>query len=232
MLMEAKEEVVKQVKELLPIKQSDYILRRLHSLCGIVPLGAFILFHFFANSYSHRGAPGFNFVVDTLRSMPYLAWISLSVLSIPFLFHIIFGVFIIYKGDMMPHRDQPYVRNWAYFLQRVTAVVIGIFIIWHVVYVKYILLGQDGQNYYEIMRNHFSSLGVVLWYTFVLACVAFHIANGLCTFCMTWGLTVSKHSQRVVAIVMFFVGIGLFIFGISAMSGFILSPSLYEYAPK
>jgi cellobiose-specific phosphotransferase system component IIC len=28
--------------------------------------------------------------------------------------------------------------------------------------------------------------------------VIYHFANGLCTFCMTWGITKGKHSQKVV----------------------------------
>ena len=226
------ETIIEEIKELIPVRQSSFILRRIHSLCGIVPLSAFLLFHLFANSYSHRGSPGFNLVVDSLRSMPYLELISLSVLSIPFLFHIIYGVYIIFTGQLRLEKDQLYIRNIAYFLQRISGIVTTVFIFWHVITVKYGLLANDGSDFYQLMRQHFSNPITVCWYTLALLCVAFHIGNGICTFCITWGLTISRHSQRVLFLFgILFAGF-LFLLGMTAMLGFIFEPTLYEYAPK
>lgn len=220
------------VKSLIPVKQSQFLLRRAHSLCGIIPFTVFVIFHLSVNNYSHRGAPGFNMVVDTLRGMPFITAISFCVLLLPFAFHILYGIFILFSGRIIPDTRQCHCRNAAYVLQRITAIVIALFLVYHIVYVKYILLKNNGTDYYALMRGMFDNTWVVLWYAIGLAAVAFHVANGLCTFCMTWGITVSRHSQRFMAIAMTVFGLGIYALGLSAMSGFILKPDVYQPAPK
>ncbi len=52
-----------------------FILRKLHQLSGIVPLGAFILEHFYTNSKAVNPTTGvrdFNEAVATLQGIPYI----------------------------------------------------------------------------------------------------------------------------------------------------------------
>ncbi|PWT92701.1 MAG: succinate dehydrogenase, partial [Blastocatellia bacterium] len=48
-----------------------FILRKLHQLTGIVPLGIFLLEHFYTNSKALDGAASFNDAVKDLQSIPY-----------------------------------------------------------------------------------------------------------------------------------------------------------------
>ena len=43
-----------------------HALRRLHSLSGVVPLGLFLLEHFYTNSVATHGAAAFNHAADDL----------------------------------------------------------------------------------------------------------------------------------------------------------------------
>ena len=71
------------------ISTSDrsFLLRRLHSLTGIVPIGGFLLFHLFENASARNGAHAFNETVEKIASMPYLYALEIGMLMIPILFH-------------------------------------------------------------------------------------------------------------------------------------------------
>ena len=109
-----------------------FLLRRLHSLSGIVPLGGFLLFHFFENASARLGPDAFNETVWKIGQMPYLYAFEVGLLLIPILFHGIFGLLI--SAQSSPNlKSYPYARNWAYLLQRVSGVVAFAFICFHVV---------------------------------------------------------------------------------------------------
>lgn len=202
---------------------NEFILRRLHSLTGVLPLTVFIFFHFFANSYSRQGDAAFNRVVDSLRGLPYLPFISWGLLLTPFLFHIVLGLWIVFTGKSNALR-QPHPRNFAFFLQRVTAIIVMVFVIYHVVSMKYVHLPENGINYYAKLSEKFANPYVYWWYVIGVAATAFHLANGICTFCMTWGITVGRTSQRFMALAMTGAGIIVFLIGISALNGFVRAP--------
>lgn len=198
---------------------ADFALRRLHSLTGVLPLGAFLGFHLFANSFSTKGDAAFNGVVNQLRSMPLLHFIEWGLLLAPFIFHMLVGLWIVLTGQPNVLRRN-YARNWSYLAQRVTAVVVFVFLVYHVVSMKYVYLPDTPMDYYGILAAKFANPWIYGWYVIALACAAFHIANGVCTFCMTWGITVSKLSQRVVAALAAAGGFTLFSLGIVALNGF------------
>src|SRR5690606_30001873 len=101
---------------------AEFVLRRLHSLTGVLPLSFFIFFHFYANSKSVVGEQAFDDTVAFLRGMPYLVPIEWGLLFAPFLFHMFYGMFIIF-GSKPNSNKLGYRRNWAYVLQRVTAMI-------------------------------------------------------------------------------------------------------------
>lgn len=212
---------------------SDFLLRRLHSLTGLIPLTGFIFFHFFANAYSKGGPEAFDPVVMQLRGLPFLLWIEWGILFAPFLFHMFYGLWIIFTGRQNAVR-LPYARNWAYFLQRVTAIIVFVFILYHVIGVRFDEEIESTKEVWLEMRAHFSNPVVYWWYMVGIACTVYHLANGVCTFAMTWGLTVSRRSQRFAAAAMTVVGLGLFVLGVSAVNGFLqpLPPSEVPEAIK
>jgi len=198
---------------------SDFVLRRLHSLTGVVPLTFFIFFHFFANSYSTVGEEAFDGVVKQLRGLPFLDAIEWGFLFAPFLFHMVYGLYIISTARANPGR-QSYRRNWAYVAQRVTAIVVFVFIIYHVVSIRY-MEAHGTMRVHQVMHAKLSQPFTYWWYVVGIACTCFHLANGVCTFLMTWGITTGRNAQRFAAYGLTAVGIILFAVGISAVNGFI-----------
>ena len=49
-----------------------FVLRRLHSLAGILPVGVFLIEHLYLNSYALKGPAAYNKVVGTMQGIPYL----------------------------------------------------------------------------------------------------------------------------------------------------------------
>lgn len=198
---------------------SEFVLRRLHSLTGVIPLTFFIFFHFFANSTSRAGEEAFDATTATLRSTPYLLGVEWALLFAPFLFHMLYGMVIIFTSKPNTGHIR-YRRNWAYLFQRITAMVVFVFIVYHVVGVRFI--DAHGETaVYAIFHEKMSNPFTYWWYVVGIACTSFHLANGLITFMMTWGITVSTRSQKITGYAMTALGILVFAIGIGAINGFL-----------
>ncbi|MGD8377277.1 MAG: succinate dehydrogenase, partial [Acidobacteriota bacterium] len=66
-------------------ERRHFILRRLHSLTGIVPVGAFLLEHFYTNAYAIKGERLFTEKVVELNQLPYLYVIEIGLIGLPIL---------------------------------------------------------------------------------------------------------------------------------------------------
>ena len=195
-------------------KESSFLLRRLHSLTGIVPLGGFLLFHFFENASARRGPEAFNQTVEEIGKMPYLYAIEISVLLLPILFHAVYGLFI--RTPSQPNVvSYGYWRNWAYFLQRFTGAVAFAFIGFHVVSTRgWAVFVKGAPITFEDMHQYLSDPALFLFYAVGILSVTFHFANGLWSFCLTWGLVTTHEAQKRVAVLSLFVFLVLAVVGL------------------
>lgn len=205
---------------------SQFVLRRLHSLTGVVPLTFFIIFHFYANAKSTVGEQAFDDMVAVLRGMPFLLAVEWGLLFAPFLFHMIYGMVIIFSAKANVGR-LPFRRNWAFVLQRITAMIVFTFIIYHVVGIRFVD-GHGVDNMYALLHKKLSNPFSYWWYVIGVVCTSFHLANGLCTFLMTWGITVGKKAQKGAEVVMGGLGVVICAIGIAALNGFLAVPPQKE----
>src|ERR671935_1927972 len=108
-----------------------FILRKLHQLSGIVPLGIFLLEHFYTNSKALSGAADFNDAVKDLQSIPYILFVEIGGIFIPLIYHAVYGLVI--TAEARPNNlAYPYPRNWFYIIQRVTRIILFFFITFHI----------------------------------------------------------------------------------------------------
>src|SRR5213078_397040 len=108
-----------------------FVLRKLHQLTGIMPLGFFLLEHFYTNSKALTGAADFNNAVKDLQSIPYILFVEIGGIFIPLIYHAVYGLVITF--EMRPNNlNYPYPRNWFYTIQRVTGFILFFFILFHV----------------------------------------------------------------------------------------------------
>ena len=107
------------------------MLRKLHQLSGIVPLGAFLLEHLYTNSkaaHPERGVADFNQAVADLQAIPYVLFIEIAFIFIPLLYHALYGLYLT-KEMRANNLSYPYPRNWFYTIQRITGIILFFFIL-------------------------------------------------------------------------------------------------------
>src|SRR4029078_5033211 len=98
-----------------------FLLRKIHQLTGIVPLGLFYFVHLYTNSTALNGPKVFNDHVQDIHDMAYLLFIEIFGIFIPLLFHSVYGILI--SGEVKPNvLNYGYARNWFYVFTPATVV--------------------------------------------------------------------------------------------------------------
>lgn len=196
-----------------------FLARKLHSLTGVLPIGAFLLEHFWTNSYAMYGADAFNHAVEAIHSMPYLVFIEIGAIGLPILYHSLYGIVITLQGR--PNSLQyKYARNWMYFLQRVTGVILLLYIALHV-YEQRIESALTGQAVtFDYVAHELSEPGMFAFYLLGVLSAVFHFANGLWAFLIGWGVTTTERAMRRSAYVCGAIGVAMAAFGINALLAF------------
>lgn len=175
---------------------TDFYIRRIHSILGIVPIGIFLCLHLTLNSSAIFGVDAWSAVIDGMRSVPFIILGELFIIAIPILFHAVYGFYIVYLSDMPLLRYQ-YVKNWMFILQRVTAVITTIFVIYHVLFVR--ILTDSTLDVMSAMANALQTpVGFILELIGIWASI-YHFTNGIFTFLVTWGVLQGDRIQKVVS---------------------------------
>src|SRR6201981_2680592 len=71
----------------------SFLLRRLHSLSGIVPVGLFLIEHFISNAFATKGPQAYTKQVELLTSFPFVVALELFGIWLPILFHAGYGFY-------------------------------------------------------------------------------------------------------------------------------------------
>lgn len=204
----------------------SFLLRRLHSLTGVIPIGVFLLFHFFENASARRGAEAFNQTVVKISELPYLPVAEIFGLLLPILFHGIYGLFI--RTPSRPNLVRYNLwRNWAYVLQRVTGVIAFAYIVFHVVTTRGWALFIKGDHItFADMQAMLQQPWVIWFYVLGIISVTFHFANGLWSFSLTWGLVRTYRAQQVLGLLTLGLFVALCIVGLDIISAFYYGTSV------
>src|SRR5215210_4884925 len=129
---------------------NTFLLRKLHQLSGIVPLGIFFLVHLYTNSTALNGAEEFNDHVGGIHEMPYLLFVEIGGIFLPLLFHSIYGVLI--SSEAKPNvLSYGFARNWFYVFQRVTGIYLFVFLLFHILNFRFGLI--PGLNMVPVAGN-------------------------------------------------------------------------------
>ncbi len=216
------------------MERHEFLIRRLHSLSGLVPVGAYMCVHLATNASVLGGADVFQGNVDKIHALgPLLPVVEWVFIFIPLLFHAIIGVVII-QGGMPNTSSYPTTGNIRYTLQRATGMIAFVFIMAHVLHMHAMaeplknLVSPDLFAQFDkdaATESTAAAIQTALWVQVfyaigVLACV-YHMSNGLWTMGITWGVWTSPEAQRRMAVVCDVFGVGLAIVAMAALTGFI-----------
>ncbi len=207
--------------------RDSYLLHKLHSLSGILPIGLFMIFHLTVNSYSLRGANEFNVAAKAISYAPFIVLLEIGIIAIPILFHAIYGIFIAMEmqgpGGNVSYYG--YQRNWLYVLQRWSGVVALAYLLWHTydtTFTKYYIELTGGEVGHELgfkaisfdaMAWRMANPIYLAFQIFGVTAAAFHLGNGLLNFAIRWGIAIGREAQRIAAAFGWVVGLGLTVLG-------------------
>jgi succinate dehydrogenase / fumarate reductase, cytochrome b subunit len=189
----------------------EFLIRRLHSLTGLVPVGAYMVVHLLTNATVLDSPGKFQQQVYLIHSLgavlPVVEW---TFIFLPIIFHGVVGLFI--TAEMLPNNaTYNYTSNFRYTMQRVTGLIAFAFIAWHVFHMHGWLhagwwatnvsgpLGGGKFRPYNAASTAGmalqSPLMMVIYVIGVLAAV-YHLANGIWTMGITWGVWTTPPAMK------------------------------------
>lgn len=200
--------------------ERHFWLRRLHSLSGIVPIGGFLAFHLWENYAATKGADAYNEMTRTLQRVPFAVILEIVVIALPLAFHAIYGLFVTSTGsaNLISNR---YLRNWMYFSQRITGVILFAFILFHYWTTRLVQLqDHESLDLFRLVQASVANPWIYAFYVAGILSATLHLANGLWSFSIVWGLTVGPRAQRRMMFVSAAVFLALSFIGIRSIQAF------------
>ena len=176
----------------------SFWLRRLHSLTGIIPVGAFLFEHILISNASAIGGPiAYARQVRFLASLPLVPILELFGIWLPILFHALYGFYIWYRGETNVG-EYPWTGNWMYTAQRWTGAIAFAYILWHTWTMRF--TGIDlhefpGASFGKVQAELFSP-ALLAFYVVGLVCASWHFAYGIWLFAAKWGFTPGEKARQ------------------------------------
>jgi len=204
--------------------RNQFLIYRLFSLSGLVPVGAFLCVHLLTNASVLGGAGAFQSRVDLIHSLgPLLVPIEWAFIFLPMLFHASVG-FVIIAGGLPNVGSYAHVGNVRYTLQRATGMIAFAFIIWHIIQLHWMGAALGGGRFDPHHATSSAAVALQPVLVAVLYCIGilsavFHFANGLWTLGITWGIWTSPAAMRRANWVSIGVGVLLGGAGLGALFG-------------
>jgi succinate dehydrogenase / fumarate reductase cytochrome b subunit len=193
-----------------------------------MPLGFFVLEHFYTNSKALDGAAAFNTAVQDLQAIPYIVLVEITGIFIPLIYHAVYGLVI--TAEARPNNlHYPYSRNWFYTIQRVTGIILFFFITFHVLNFRFGLIpglntvsvAHRPEEAFQIVAREFRMVPIFIVYMIGITATVWHLANGVWLFLVDWGITIGERSQKIAGYACLGAGVILLAVGINAAVAFI-----------
>ncbi len=203
----------------------QFLIYRLFSLAGLIPIGAYVFVHLAVNASVLAGPAMYQKQVDQIHS---LGDTMVTILE---------WVFISFRSAFMHSWDfgssQAACRTWEHIrmaatcgttLQRVTGMLVAAFILFHLWQMHHLGKYFGGGNF-NPEHAASSAAGVLepvlmkIVYTVGTLCAVYHLANGIWTFGITWGLWTSDGAQRRAGYICAAVGLLVATLGMGSIYG-------------
>jgi succinate dehydrogenase / fumarate reductase cytochrome b subunit len=195
---------------------TSYILRKLHSLTGILPVGAFLAEHFWSNSSVLVGARQYDETSQTLQTIPFRIFVEWAFIFLPILYHGGYGVYIWLRGKSNTS-EYPWVKNWLYTMQRYTGLIAFAYIGWHLYTERWLTHGTS--TYATVERDLQNPWYLAFFVAGVLAS-SFHFGVGIWNFLCKWGLAATVRAQRAAGQLGVLVGVTFSVIGVLIILSF------------
>jgi succinate dehydrogenase / fumarate reductase, cytochrome b subunit len=176
----------------------SFALRRLHSLTGIIPVGAFLFEHILiSNSTAISGPDAYARQVSFLANLPLVFFLELFGIWLPIAFHGFYGVYIWLRGDSNVG-EYPWTGNWMYTLQRWTGGIAFVYIVWHTWTMRFtgVDLHENPALSFAKVQGEVRSSILLAFYIVGLIAASWHFAYGIWLFAAKWGIVSGEKAQQ------------------------------------
>ena len=209
------------------LTRENYVMHRIHSITGVMPVGYYMVQHLALNTFSIASPEKFNAVIEFFEGMPkhFLLAMEVAMIWIPLLFHAIYGIFIISRAENNYFTTKSkWSENRMFFLQRLSGGLVFFFLIYHVftTTVQKYLSGNAEVIKYAAMSERFHNPIVLAVYALSILAASYHLGYGLWNFCIRWGITVTEAAQQRIQKISGVVFIAVTLMGWVALAGFFL----------
>lgn len=212
---------------------SSFLWRRLHSISGIFPVGAFLVEHFVSNAFASNGPHAYTDEVKFLTGIPFLLWVEILFIYIPIAYHALYGIWIWYRGESNLG-SYSFIGNWGYSLQRWTGVIAFAYIIWHTLTMRWLgphIVGNAATAFGKVQLE-LQHPYAVAFYIIGILCASVHFAYGLWLFAAKWGITTGEKGRRNFGFVCGAICLLFLVIGYAALVSFFKYPQQPVPAPE
>ncbi len=187
----------KPVAPLQPGAGHSYLWRRLHSLSGIIPIGAFLVEHIVSNFETWNGPLAYAQQVKFLNALPLVRVLEWAFIFLPLAFHALYGVWITVRGRSNVNL-YPWAGNWMYISQRVTGVIALAYIVQHVWRQRFsgVSLPENPGAAFHKVQAELSNPWMLAIYVIAMVATTWHFSYGIWLFAAKWGITPGERARR------------------------------------
>jgi succinate dehydrogenase / fumarate reductase, cytochrome b subunit len=175
----------------------SFLWRRLHSLSGIVPIGAFLVEHIISNFETWNGPLAYAQQVKFLNALPLVRILEWCFIFIPLAFHAGYGVYIWLRGRSNVN-VYPWAGNWGYFAQRITGLIALAYITQHVWRQRFsgVMLPEHPGAAFHKVQVELSNPWMLAIYVIAMVATCWHFAYGIWLFAAKWGITPGNKARK------------------------------------
>jgi succinate dehydrogenase / fumarate reductase cytochrome b subunit len=188
---------IKGVQPLRAGQGHSFFWRRLHSLSGIIPIGAFLIEHLLSNFETWNGPLAYAQQVKFLNSLPLVRILEWTFIFIPLAFHALYGVYIAVRGRASVN-VYPWAGNWGYLMQRITGIIALVYICYHVWTQRFagVSLPENPQMAFHKVQVALANPWILAFYLVGLVATCWHFGYGIWLFAAKWGITPGESARK------------------------------------
>ena len=203
----------------------SFFWRKLHSLTGIVPIGAFLIEHLVSNFETVNGPLAYAKTVLFLNSLPLVRVLEWTLIFIPLAYHALYGVFIAIRGRNNVN-VYPWAGNWMYLSQRITGLIAFAYIIQHVLRQRFmgVSLPEHPGAAFAKVQHELSNPWMIAIYVIAMIATTWHFAYGVWLFAAKWGITPGEKARKTFGYVCAVAGIALCLMGLASIYAVVTAP--------
>jgi len=201
---------------------NSYLWRKLHSLSGIVPIGAFLIEHIVSNFEAVNGPLAYAQQVKFLNGLPLVRILEWCFIFIPLAFHALYGVWIAIRGRSNVN-VYPWAGNWGYYTQRITGYIAFAYICYHVYTQRFsgVSLPEHPGAAFHKVQVELSHPLILAVYVIAMVATCWHFSYGIWLFAAKWGITPGEKARKNFGYLCAAGGTALCILGLVGMYAFI-----------